>query len=157
MDYFQTVQSYWAQVGVEVTLDPREQGAWYTILQNRDYDFMMWGTGIPISWLHTAGCMSGSRATNPSYINDPVVEEAKAKMQELSIKDDPAADAVHRELMKYVLAQAWVIPMSGGVSYSLWWPWLKNYYGPLSVGYLNSGNWVTWAWVDQDLKKSMGY
>lgn len=157
MNWFQTLQSYWAKVGVEVTLDPREQMAWYTILQNRNYDFMMWGTGIPISWLHGCGCMSGAAATNPAYINDPVVEEAKVKMQALSIKDDPAADAIHRELMKYVLAQAWVIPMPGGVSYNLWWPWLKNYYSPLSVGYLNTGNWVIWAWVDQDLKKSMGY
>jgi len=144
-------------VGVDVTLDPREQGAWYTILQNRNYDFMMWGTGIPISWLHGAGCMYGATATNPAYIDDPVVNEARDKMQALSIVDDPAADAVHRELMKYVLAQCWVIPNPGGVSYSLWWPWLKNYYGPLSVGYLNTGSWVEWAWVDQDLKKSMGY
>jgi ABC-type transport system substrate-binding protein len=157
MDWFQTLQSYWAQVGIDVTLDPREQGAWYTILQARNYDEMMWGTGIPISWLHTAGCLSGARATNPSYIDDPIVEEAKAKMQELSIVDDPAADNVHREMLKYVHTQAWVIPMPGGVSYNLWWPWLKNYYGPLSVGYLDTGTYAIWAWVDQDLKRSMGY
>jgi peptide/nickel transport system substrate-binding protein len=157
MDWFQTLQSYWAQVGVDVTLDPREQGAWYVILQQRNYDFMMYGTGAPITNLHSALCMWGNSATNPGYIDDPVVNEARDKMIALSIVDDPAADAIHRELMKYVLAQAWIIPMPGGVSYSLWWPWLKNYYGPLSVGYMNTDNWVTWAWVDQDLKKSMGY
>jgi hypothetical protein len=78
-------------------------------------------------------------------------------MQELSIVDDPAADNVHREMLKYVHTQAWVIPMPGGVSYSLWWPWLKNYYGPLSVGYLDTGTYAIWAWVDDDLKRSMGY
>jgi peptide/nickel transport system substrate-binding protein len=157
MNWFQTMQTFWAAVGVDVTLDPREQGSWYTILQARNYDFMMWGTGSPITNLHQAACMYGNSATNPSYINDPVVNEAREKMMALSIVDDPAADKVHRELMKYVLAQAWVIPMPGGVSYSLWWPWLKNYYGPLSVGYMNTDNWVTWAWVDQALKKSMGH
>jgi peptide/nickel transport system substrate-binding protein len=157
MDWYQTMQSYWAQVGIDVTLDPREQGAWYTILQNRSYDQMMWGTGSPISNLHQAACMWGNSATNPGYINDPKVNEARDKMMALSIVDDPAADAIHRELMKYVLAQAWIIPMPGGVSYDLWWPWLKNYYGPLSVGYINTDNWVTWAWIDTDLKRSMGY
>jgi len=157
MDYYQTLQSYWAQANIEVTLDPREVGAWYVILQNRNYDFIMYGTGSPITNLHQAACMWGTSATNPCYIDDPVVNEARAKMMELSVKDDPAADAIHRELMKYVLAQAWAIPGSGGVSYSLWWPWLKNYYGPMSLGYMNTDNWVTWAWVDQDLKKSMGY
>ena len=159
MDWFQTMQSYWAQVGIDVTLDPREQGAWYTILQNRDFPEMMWGTGAPINRLHDAACMSGTTATNPGFINDPVVEEARMKMQTLTIADDPAADAIHRELMKHVLAQAWIVPMPGGVSYDLWWPWLKNFYGRPSqgVGYMNTDNWVTWAWVDQDLKKSMGY
>ena len=101
--------------------------------------------------------MYGNSATNPAYIDDPVVNEAREKMMALSIVDDPAADAIHRELMKYVLAQAWVVPMPGGVSYDLWWPWLKNYYGPLSVGYINTDDWITWAWVDTELKSSMGY
>jgi peptide/nickel transport system substrate-binding protein len=157
MDYYQTLQSYWAQANIEITIDPREQGAWYVILQNRDYDFLMYGTGAPITNLHSALCMWGTSATNPCYIDDPVVNEAKAKMEAVSVRDDPAADAIHRELMKYVLAQAWAIPSPGGVSYSLWWPWLKNYYGPLSVGYMNTDNWATWAWVDTALKKSMGY
>ncbi len=157
LDWFQTMQSYWAQVGIDVTLDPREQGAWYTILQNRNYDQMMWGTGAPITNLHSALCMWGTAATNPAYIDDPVVNKAREEMIALSIVDDPAADAVHRELMKYVLAQAWIVPMPGGVSYDLWWPWVKNYYGPLSVGYMNTDNWVIWAWVDQELKRSMGH
>ncbi len=157
MDLYQTFQSYWAQAGIDVTLDPREQGAWYVILQNRSYDFMMYGTGSPITNLHQAASMWGTSATNPAYIDDPKVNAAREQMMELSVKDDPAADNIFRELMKYVLDQAWVIPHPGGVSYSLWWPWLKNYYGPISVGYLNTDNWVTWAWVDRELKKSMGY
>ncbi len=158
LDYYQTLQTYWAKVGINVTLDPREQGAWYTILQNRNYDFMMWGTGSPITNLHQAACMYGNSATNPSYINDPTVNAAREKMMALSVKDDPAADKLHRELMKYVLAQAWAVPMPGGVSYGLWWPWLKQFYGGRGGwGYMNTDNWVTWAWVDQNLKKSMGH
>ncbi|HEY94890.1 MAG TPA: ABC transporter substrate-binding protein [Dehalococcoidia bacterium] len=157
MDLYQTLQSYWAQVGIDITLDPREQGAWYVILQQRNYDFLMYGTGSPITNLHQAASMWGESATNPAYINDPKVNEAREQMMALSVKDDQAADKIFRELMKYVLAQAWVIPHPGGVSYSLWWPWLKNYYGPISVGYMNTDNWVTWAWVDTELKRSMGY
>jgi ABC-type transport system substrate-binding protein len=158
MDYYQTLQTYWAKVGVNVTLQPKEQGAWYVILQNRQYNFMMYGTGSPITNLHAAGCMYGASATNPSYIDDPVVNEAREKMMVLDVKDDPAADKIHRDLMKYVLAQCWCIPAPGGVSYGLWWPWLKQFYGSRSGwGYMNTDNWVTWAWVDQKLKKSMGH
>jgi peptide/nickel transport system substrate-binding protein len=156
LDYYQALQSYWIQAGIDINIDPREQGAWYTILQNRSYDFMMYGTGAPITNLHGGFCFSGTSATNPAFIDDPVCNAAIEEMMKYTIVDDAKADNIHRELMKYVLAQAWIIPMPGGVSYSLWWPWLKNYYGPLSLGYMNTDNWVIWAWVDQDLKKSMG-
>jgi len=158
LDYYQTLQTYWAKVGINITLDPREQGSWYTILQARNYDAMMWGTGSPITNLHQAACMWGPSSTNPAYIDDPVVNEAHNKMMALSVKDDPAADKLHRELMKYVLAQAWCVPMPGGVTYGLWWPWLKQFYGARGGwGYMNTDNWVTWAWVDTKLKKSMGH
>jgi hypothetical protein len=102
--------------------------------------------------------MWGPSSTNPAYIDDPVVNEARAKMMAISVKDDPAADKIHRELMKYVLAQAWNVPMPGGVTYGLWWPWLKQFYGSRGGwGYMNTDNWVTWAWVDQPLRKSMGH
>jgi hypothetical protein len=118
---------------------------------------MMYGTGAPIANLHFASCMYGTSATNPAFIDDPVVNEAREKMLALDAKDDLAADKIHRELMKYVLAQCWCVPYPGGVSYSLWWPWLKQFFGSRNGwGYMNTDNWVTWAWVDQALKKSMG-
>jgi len=40
---------------------------------------------------------------------------------------------------------------------TLWWPWLKNYTGEISVGYGQSGNWEKWVWIDEALKKSLGY
>ena len=158
LNYFQLLQNYWSKVGINVTIDPREQGAWYTIMQNRDYDFMMWGTYAPVAQLHQCTSMWGTAATNGSYVNDPKVNEARDKMLPLDVKDDPTADAMHRDLMKYVLAQRWVIAPPTGPSYGLWWPWLKQFYGSrLGYGYINTDNWVIWAWVDQNLKRSMGH
>jgi hypothetical protein len=66
-----------------------------------------------------------------------------------------AADSIHRELMKYVLDQAWAIPFPKAPGYRLWWPWLKNYRNEFSIGYWNEGNWAKWVWIDQDLKEQM--
>jgi len=117
----------------------------------------MYGSYAPISNLHQATSMWGDTITNGSYINDPLVNEARTKMMALSFKDNQAADAIHKELMKYVLDQAWAIPMPSPVSYTMWQPWLKNYYGNTTVGYINEPNWTQWAWVDQNLKNSMGH
>jgi len=63
---------------------------------------------------------------------------------------------VYQEYMKirpYVMEQAYEIPRPTPYSYSLWWPWLKNYYGQ---GVFHGG-FLRYAWVDSALKKSMGY
>ena len=157
MDYYTTLVSYWAKVNVDVTIEPKEYGVWNSILKSRGYEQMMYGSYAPISNLHQATSMWGEMITNGSYIKDSKVDEARSKMLALSFKDNKAADAVHKELMKYVLDQAWTIPMPSPVSYTMWQPWLKNYYGNTTVGYINEPNWTQWAWVDQDLKKSMGH
>jgi peptide/nickel transport system substrate-binding protein len=156
MDYYAVLVSYWAKVGVDVAMEPREFAVWNSILQSRGYDQMMYGSYSPISNLHQANSMWGNTLANGSYVNDPKVDEARTRMMALSVKDDPAADKIHKELMKHVLDQAWTIPYPSPVSYTLWQPWLKNYYGNTSVGYINEPNWVQWAWVDQTMKGSMG-
>ena len=62
-----------------------------------------------------------------------------------------------RELNKYVYDQAYIIPTMDTPTTTLWWPWLKNYTGEISVGYGQSGNWEKWVWIDEALKKSLGY
>ncbi len=61
--------------------------------------------------------------------------------------------------MKYVLDQAWMIPTPSAGNYTLFQAWLNNYYGTGvgGVGYMNGPNWTQFAWVDQNLKKSMGH
>jgi peptide/nickel transport system substrate-binding protein len=62
-----------------------------------------------------------------------------------------------KEMLKYVYDQAWFFSFpSAGPSYTFWWPWLKNFYGDTSIGWFNS-NFTQFAWIDQDMKKAMGY
>ena len=95
-------------------------------------------------------------ADNVSIIDDPVVNEAFEKIQILYVTDTAAAHRAHRELMKYVLDQAWAIPQVLPPVYTVWWPWLKNYSGEQDVG-TQTRHFYTWIWFDEALKKSMGY
>ena len=63
---------------------------------------------------------------------------------------------MYRELTKYVVDQAYVIPAVTPGYHTLWWPWLKNYSGELNVGY-DDPVWPTYIWYDQALKTSMGH
>jgi hypothetical protein len=67
------------------------------------------------------------------------------------------ARSIFREkISKYVLDQAYAIPNIQGVTYTLWWPWIKGYSGERSIGYDNT-IWQQYVWIDKAMKKSMGY
>ena len=38
-----------------------------------------------------------------------------------------------------------------------WWPWVKNYNGETRAGAAKPGPIYARVWIDQDLKKKMGY
>ena len=78
-------------------------------------------------------------------------------MQVYGMMDPPKADRMYKDLMKYVLDQAWVIPTPLAPLYHMWWPWVKNYHGEGSVGYDNTYNFTKFVWIDTALKDSMGY
>jgi peptide/nickel transport system substrate-binding protein len=157
IDYYSMIKLMWAKIGVELTIDAKENGAWTSIYRARSFDQIIYGTYSPITNLYQAASMYGSTMTNESYVNDPKVDEARTKMMALSLTDTAQADKIHKELMKYALDQAWAIPFPSPVSYTIWQPWLRNFYGISSVGYMNGFNSIQYAWVDQALKKSMGH
>ena len=61
-----------------------------------------------------------------------------------------------KELSKYLVAQAYVVPNVQGNVYTFWQPWLKNYSGEWTL----TGNipmWAQFIWYDSAMKRSMGY
>ena len=156
IDYYSMLQAMWAKIGVNINLDIKEYAVYMSMLRGRAYDQMEYGTYSPIANLYSCTAYQGDTQTNSSYVPpDPTVEKAKAQMQALAVTSPAEADKIHKELMKYVLDQAWAIPYPAPANYVLWWPWLKNYYGITSVGYIDEPNWTLFAWVDQSLKKSI--
>ena len=78
-------------------------------------------------------------------------------MKEVYLTDQIAAMKIFKELMKHVLDQAYVVSRPIYPQPTFWWPWLKNYSGEQSIGYIMGNTWAKWVWIDQALKKSMGH
>jgi peptide/nickel transport system substrate-binding protein len=55
------------------------------------------------------------------------------------------------------LADAGMIPMANPYTVNCYWPWLKNYYGEVEAGSHNQIPMIARMWIDQKLKKSLGY
>jgi hypothetical protein len=37
------------------------------------------------------------------------------------------------------------------------WPWAKNYYGEVEMGFWNAIPAITRLWIDEDMKSKMGF
>ncbi len=100
----------------------------------------------------------GKTYVNGSMVDDPIINAAVAEIKTTLIKEGTApAMALWKEMLKYLYGQAYVINVPHAPGYVSWWPWVKNYSGEMTVGYYVHPNWVQWVWIDQELKKSMGY
>lgn len=136
----------WAEVGIELELQPKELAIYNGIAYGRAYDEMM--------LQHQPGTAQYPGCLNFFYFRgfytyDPVVEAASQEIQKHVIVNMMEADRLYRDTLPYILEQAYYIPAPTPKNYTLWWPWLKNYYGESPISFSK------YCWIDQDLKEEI--
>lgn len=157
VDDFAIYKDMWAKVGIDVALDIRENAAINSIRTSGQHPPLAARDRVPPATFFRPAVFAESPTSNPSRIKDPVIDEMLVKLRITAVmKGYSAAIKETRELTKYVLGQAFQVPGEIGPSFTMWWPWLKNYSGETSVGYYD-GIWPQWVWVDETLKKSLGH
>jgi len=159
-DYFAIIKDMWSKVGIDLSLDIKEAGTLRTTYNQGQYDVVGSAGGRgPISVFYRMVTMVAhtSIGGSGSQINDPILDKASDDMARIYLTDPKGAMKIYKDLMKYVLDQAFVVSRPIYPLTTFWWPWLKNYSGEQSVGYFMYESWATWIWIDEALKKQMGH
>jgi peptide/nickel transport system substrate-binding protein len=156
VDYFSIIKDYFSKIGVDMSLNIIERGNLWNVLGNKAYQTISLRVSPPATYPEQFQ-FEGDNAINHSRINDPLANEAAVKSRELAITDFRGAMKITREITKHLLEQAYVIPAPYYPVYVIWWPWIKNYSGEQTVGYMNGAFWAQHVWLDQDMKKSLGH
>jgi len=112
--------------------------------------------GSPVAIFYVPPTLYGTGA-NMSELNDAVILDSLKKMRLDALTDLSLAMKDMRELSIYLRGQAYHIPRAKRPPVNIWWPWIKNYSGESFVSYGTTASWAVNIWLDQDLKKSMGY
>lgn len=153
------IKEYWADIGINVELQVLEPtvfiGLW---VGHKSEDLVLSafpGGDASLFVRYSLGYYRGPNIFNMSHVNDPagtdpVIEAAFNRQAQTVMVDYPAADKALKDVIPYILDQAFLIPMPAPWGYRIWQPWLKNYYGANDVKF-----WLRWAWIDQDLKEKM--
>jgi peptide/nickel transport system substrate-binding protein len=96
--------------------------------------------------------MNFSKVNDP-YINNLFLESAATLLTEPERNAEMVRDGID-----YVVAQAYSFTPPTPYNYVGWYPWVKQYTGEISIGsWPHYEIWVKYIWIDQTMKKSMGY
>lgn len=158
IDYYSIIKEYWSKVGIDVTLKPMEFNALFGIRFARDYDQLCTCFTSPVGTYPEQAQFTGTSITNLSRINDPKLnaEAERARIACLT-GDYNEGMKITRAILPYLIEQCYAIPSLRYPLYNFWWPWVKNYSGETIIGNCNDYYSPTYIWVDQALRKTMGY
>lgn len=155
-DMLSLVAAYLEQVGVKIEIQQLEYGAFLAAMNNRTVApgyFMGQSPTNPTTTLRKQ--FVKGQAWNPSQFDEPEFE--KKVMAVFLERDEAKRQSMLKAATREILDKAPYIWLPVQYVYSAWWPWVQNYGGELRAGAMRPGPIHARIWVDQELKKKMGF
>ncbi len=154
-DLLSVVQSYWDEIGVDLKIDMNDFGGWTQMGRRHTFKHMYFSDGSAANVFSLGGVRYGHRA-NIGDVNDERVLEAFEAM--VNAYFEPSVQRpIAKAISPYINEQAYHLALPTPRAYSMWWPWIKGYYGAHYTSRLSTFRFPRHIWIDQELKKSMGY
>jgi peptide/nickel transport system substrate-binding protein len=154
-DYMSIIKEYLAAVNIDMTIEPMEGGAFYSITRARkhtDMIFKGWTNHWPARMLD---------ARMESFDNHAFFETTQTRAWYNQIMGNyfspEVIDPILKEYGSYILAQATGIWLPVPYNYHMWWPWLQNYHGENNMGFTQPEFFIYYSWLDTEMKAKMGY
>ncbi len=158
MDLAAMVVAYLAKIGVTLVLDPMDYPSWLSRMTKKNHTegiFFNNDHGTPYAGIRK-NFLTGE-TWNPHMMSDPYLDKTHSEAMENPNLTENQRMAVMKKLAIYALDQAPCILLPTTYTYAAWWPWVKNYYGEQRVGGQRSAPIMARIWIDQEMKKKMGY
>jgi peptide/nickel transport system substrate-binding protein len=156
-DEVSMLKAYLADADIDMEIQTVESGQWFSMRAEKAFEEMSYGVAAglwaPFEQLTTKRGM----VENVACIDDPYFDEVGKVIGRDMVKDPENYFNTMKEAAVYELSLAWAIWMPCRYLYNMWWPWVQNYYGISWSGWANISDWYKGIWIDQELKKSMGY
>lgn len=156
MELLPLIASYLEKVGVKVEIVPLEYGAFLSAMTTKtNTPGYMMNNGHTNPTTSIRKSFVKGQVWNPSQWND---EAYAAKMAEIyQERDEQKRQRLVKLITRDILEKAPYIWLPTPQLYAAWWPWVKNYGGELRAGAVRPGPIYARIWVDQAMKKKMGF
>ena len=150
------VAAYLEKVSVNVEIQPMEYASFLSAMTTKTNTagyFMNNGHTNPTTTIRKS--FVTKQTWNPSQYSDPAFDK---KMEVVyQERDESKRQQMLKEMTIEIIDKAPYIFLPIAYNYTAWWPWLKNYGGELRAGAVRPGPIHSRIWIDQDMKKKMGF
>ena len=156
MDLAPLIAAYLEKVGVKMEIQPMEYGAFLSAMTTKTN-----AAGYMMRNGHTNPTTSirksfvTKQTWNPSQYSDPDFDKRMADTYKEP--DEGKRKLLIKLMTRDIVEKAPYIWLPTPVGYSAWWPWVKNYDGELRAGSERPAPIHARMWVDQAMKKKMGF
>ena len=156
MDLIPLLDGYLSKVGVRLNIQPLEYASFLSMMTTRNHAaaYLM-GSGHTNPTTTLRKNFKTGQTWNPAQFSDPEIDQSIAEM--LLQRDEAERVRIARGIVIEMLDRAPYIWLPTGYTYTAWWPWVKNYSGELRAGAVRPGPIYARIWIDQVLKKSLGF
>jgi peptide/nickel transport system substrate-binding protein len=150
------IAGYLEKIGVKLEIVPMEYPAFLAAMTSKKHEagYFLYRTHTsPVGGLHSS--FYTMNTWNPAMYSDPAYD--KKLLATYRERDEAKVQQMVRDLTVEILDKAPYLWLPVPYVYNAWWPWVKNYDGELWVGSLRPGPIYARIWIDQELKKKMGF
>jgi len=154
LSFDQLVGAYWRKIGVDMEIEVIDRPKAVTALRERNFE--MGGTraaGVADPIL-SVGIFASESPWNPVASNDPGYNALYEKALAAGTYEEQTQTLIEMDM--HVIKKHWIIWGPDTPLFHVTPPWLKGYNGEAGMGALKFPIFAR-LWIDQDLKKEMGF
>ncbi len=154
VDLLSIVKAYWAKIGVDLEIQVKEPATFNSLVRGDKHKELCLSGLSPAAWEQFSETVNW-HVQNYGRVDDAKINEAE-KFMYANYFDEAARKKMMKELVPYMLSQAFLLQLPVQDVYHIWQPWVKNYHGEIEIGYAyHMYNYTKYIWIDQSLKQKM--
>lgn len=156
VDVLSIVKADLEKVGIDMTINQMETGVYQSTDRARSWPEMWMKNvkqGVMPYYMFELRSESNDSA---AFWDSPETQKVYDDIQAYLGIDDSKWSAELKTATPTIIESAFAIWMPAPYRYQVWQPWIKNYYGAVSLGNFVPFHNLYYNWIDTDLKKSMG-
>ena len=155
MSYTELIAAYWREIGVDMEIEIFNYTQRGEALRTKEFDMISTRTAGVADPITMVEMFNSKGLWNAVAANDPVYDALYEKALAVSTFEEQKPLAIEMDM--HVIKKHWVIWGPDTPEFNVVQPWIKGYNGEGGLGGLMKMPIFARLWVDQDLKKEMGF